>query len=216
MALLILHKMIEIYIQNKSTLVTDADIAAMLPALQTQISRDFAPIWGIDAKLQLGIGPGYQVLLKDDPDANDAKGDLGYHILNGMPTAIIFVRVSLTMLSSVISHELLEMLADPLCTRMASDNIHIIEVCDAVETTGYIINEVYVSNFVYPAYFKMNNGTQYDYNKQLKTSYELLPGGYEMTLQGNQWISRFGHLADGNINIMRATEQGRRVFRASS
>ena len=44
---------IKIAVINASTVLTDQEIQAALPALQTQVHRDFAPAWGIDADLNL-------------------------------------------------------------------------------------------------------------------------------------------------------------------
>ena len=42
---------IQIAVINASTVLKDADVQAVVPALQTQVHRDFAPPWGIDADL---------------------------------------------------------------------------------------------------------------------------------------------------------------------
>jgi len=41
---------IRIAVINASTVLTDDEVQAAVPALQTQVHRDFAPIWGIDAE----------------------------------------------------------------------------------------------------------------------------------------------------------------------
>src|SRR6266581_2922217 len=40
---------IKIAVLNRSAAVTDAQVQAVVPPLQTQIRRDFAPVWGVDA-----------------------------------------------------------------------------------------------------------------------------------------------------------------------
>ncbi len=42
---------IEVAIWNASTVLADADIAPAVKAFQTQVSRDFAPVWGADTNL---------------------------------------------------------------------------------------------------------------------------------------------------------------------
>jgi hypothetical protein len=42
---------IRVAIMNVSTVVTDEELTAVVPALQTQVHRDFASAWGIDAAL---------------------------------------------------------------------------------------------------------------------------------------------------------------------
>src|SRR5262249_5294360 len=39
---------IKVAFVNESTVLKDADVAAAIPVLQTQVNRDFAPAWGID------------------------------------------------------------------------------------------------------------------------------------------------------------------------
>ena len=40
-----------IALTNESTVLTDAQVSAIVPDLQTQVTRDFAPAWGFDAQL---------------------------------------------------------------------------------------------------------------------------------------------------------------------
>jgi hypothetical protein len=42
---------IQISILNRSSVLTDAQVQAAVPALQTQVKRDFGPVWGVDADL---------------------------------------------------------------------------------------------------------------------------------------------------------------------
>jgi hypothetical protein len=42
---------IKISLINRSEVVSDAEIQVALPALQTQISRDLMPVWGVDGDL---------------------------------------------------------------------------------------------------------------------------------------------------------------------
>src|SRR5277367_1455096 len=120
-----------ISVVNESTLVADAEVQAWVPALQIQVSRDFAPIWGIDALVQF-VTPAAKAQPADwlmealKPinwvlgvfDNADQAGALGYHDLTpaGMPIMKIFAKDTAdaqVTLSSVASHELLETLADP-------------------------------------------------------------------------------------------------------
>ena len=69
---------------NASTVLKDADIDAAVPDLQTQITRDFAPAWGIDADLAFypkkNAPPktSWWISVLDTSDEADA---LGYHDL---------------------------------------------------------------------------------------------------------------------------------------
>jgi hypothetical protein len=73
---------IKIAIVNESTVLSDADVKKALPDLQTQIHRDFAPAWGIDADLLL-IDPAKKipdgVWVVGIFDTSDQANALGYH-----------------------------------------------------------------------------------------------------------------------------------------
>src|SRR5262249_48798579 len=72
---------IKVSIINESTVLTDQQVSAAVPAFQTQVSRDFAKAWGIDADLtfvsaglQPDAGSWWLVVLDD----SDQAGVLGY------------------------------------------------------------------------------------------------------------------------------------------
>jgi hypothetical protein len=179
--------------------VADADVQAAVPDLQTQVSRDFAPAWGIDATLTFVPTTGtpnpqtwWLVIL----DNSDVSGALGYHDVTseGLPLGKVFAGTDKQYgLSWTVtaSHELLEMLADPEINLTVfaqptddSGTLYSYEVCDTCEddSLGYLINATLVSDFVYPAYFETSRtpgSTQFDQQKQLNAPVPtLLPGGY--------------------------------------
>lgn len=188
---------IKIAFINESTVLSDDEVKAALPALQRQVTRDFAPIWGVEADLGF--------LLKTAPippgtwligifDNSDQPGALGYHDLTqeGLPLAKVFAGTDLQYGSAwtvTASHELLEMLGDPDINLYAFSQkgmeifFYGYEVCDACEADelGYQIDGVLVSDFVYPAWFegfRAQGSTQFDYQNQIQSPFELLKGGY--------------------------------------
>ena len=216
--------MTALLIVNQSTLVTDDEVRAWLADIQTQVTRDLQPVWGVGATLILGNGTPpsastWRVILKDLPDD---PNDLGFHLLDGgIPEARIFVKPTQDdgdAVSGVMSHEIVEMLVDPLTNRMTADNRYIIEVADPVEQSGYMIGQTYVSNFVYPAYFGWLGNSGYDHNGLLTAPCPVLaPGGYQTEWTGTQWQSRFGREGDGRIApaaLRRAQRHGRTSWRA--
>src|SRR5215469_9501274 len=50
----------EILIINQCSVLSDANVQAVIPAVQAQVSEDFAPIWKADATLQF-LGRGHRV-----------------------------------------------------------------------------------------------------------------------------------------------------------
>jgi hypothetical protein len=156
-----------IAVLNRSTVLTDDQLQPVMAALQTQVRRDWAPVWGSDADLsfvpagaQPAAGSWWLVILDDSNQA----GALGYHDLTteGLPLGKVFAHSDLTaglQWSVTASHELLEMLGDPDINLTAfvqpdasSGTLYAYEVCDACEADqyGYAIDSVTVSDFVYP------------------------------------------------------------------
>lgn len=190
---------IQIAIINESSILTDQQVRAVIPALQTQVHRDFAPIWGIDADLTFvptGSQPAVDSWWLAILDNSDQAGALGYHDLTsqGLPMAKVFAADDMQagyQWTITTSHELLEMLADPdvnltafiQTTSQTAGELYAYEVCDACEADnyGYTINGTPVSDFVYPSWFESfwpPNGTKFDYSSSLTQPFELLPGGY--------------------------------------
>src|SRR5215470_4975351 len=177
---------IKVAVINASTVLTDAQVQAVVPALQTQVHSHFAPAWGIDADLTFvpkttkpASGAWWLVIL----DNSDQAGALGYHDVTteGLPLGKVFAGTDLqygVQWTITASHELLEMLADPdidLTVFVQPDNksgrIYAYEVCDACEADnyGYAIDGTMVSDFVYPAWFesfRAASSTQFDKQNQ--------------------------------------------------
>jgi hypothetical protein len=204
---------VTVSIMNDSTVLTDAAVETVAAALQKQVSEHFAPAWGVDATITFvpkpqhpAAGSWWLVLL----DNTDQAGALGYHDTTneGLPMGKVFAKTDLDNhlnWSVTISHELLEMLADPdvnLTTFIQhtarTGKLYAYEVCDPVEDDqyGYVIDGVTVSDFVLPAYFEPDTaahtpGVRFDYRGHLDGPVPtLLTGGYigEFTVgRGGGW-----------------------------
>jgi hypothetical protein len=188
----------QVAVINGSTVLSDDQVAAAVPALQTQVHRDFAPAWGVDAdvvfvpaKTKPPASAWWLAILDD----SDQAGALGYHDLTntGLPLSKVFAASDKQYGHSwtvTASHELLEMLADPdinltvfVQTDAKAGTLYAREVCDACEADalGYDIDGVTVSDFVYPAWFesfRKAKSTQFDQQKHITKPFELLAGGY--------------------------------------
>lgn len=189
---------IQISVINESTVVSDAEVTPVVAALQKQVTNDFRPAWGTDAELTLipknsqpPTGSWWLVILDD----SDQAGALGYHDLTseGLPIGKVFAASDLkagTSWTVTASHELLEMLADPninLNVFVQNENtsgiLYAYEVCDACEddSFGYPIDNVTVSDFVYPSWFESfrpEASTQFDRMNKIQNPLQLLAGGY--------------------------------------
>lgn len=185
-------------VMNGSTVLTDEQVGAIVPALRTQVHRDFAPVWGVDADLTFipgGATPPAGTWWLGIFDDSDQAGALGYHDVTseGLPLGKVFagsdIQAGLSW-TVTASHELLEMLADPeINLSVMVDNgdgantLYAYEVCDACEADmfGYRVENVLVSDFVYPAWFESFQKTgsaQFDQTRHVTQPFHLLPGGY--------------------------------------
>jgi hypothetical protein len=120
--------------------------------------------------------------------------------------------------STVISHELLEMLADPSTTRnvIIGKYYYIVEVCDPVTLSYYNIGDVKVSNFCTPRYFGYTNIGHFDKLGLLNNGIpDMLYGGMIMYYDGTKWISSFSRNNDGSLP-WRAQYPGRNSWRANN
>lgn len=224
--------MADIALINRTGLIRDARFQALLPALQEQVSQHFAPVYGADATLHF-VGKHEQ----PDPThwkvwllrTSDQPGDLGYHQDDtGIPEAKIFVLDDIRYgaeISVTISHEILEMLGDPLTTRTVTlaGKVVVVEVCDCVEADldGPVVQGFRLSNFAYPARFGLVNpagvdSSQYDYMKLLHAPFPAIrPGGYDLWWDGHQWHTDAARYADGSLSHRAFKPLGRAAIRAA-
>ena len=215
-----------IAITNASTCLTDAQVEAVLPALQKQASNDFQPYWDVnctltflkgDQRLPLGW---WQIAMLDNPDQ---AGVLGYHELSSQNTPLgkVFAKLDLDSGSSwtvTLSHELLEMLADPWinwCVSGSDDKIYALEVADAVEADklGYEIDGVLVSDFVTPAWFGPAAADRVDFKQHISRELELASGGYISVLDPRKGWVQITAEGEGGPTAPQGSRRSRRNLR---
>jgi hypothetical protein len=189
-----------IVIVNRSS-VADAEISNIIPALRAQVSEDFEPRWGIGAAIEFvakNAHAPHGAWQLEIFDHTDVPGAGGYHVdQNGRVSGKAFWldAVEAGEQPSVdVSHEMLEMLADPTTATMIDLQGQwqgyqcLREVCDAVESDelGYSKpggdgTAVPLSDFVLPAYFFQGDPSagKYDFRNQIEgAAPTLLQGGY--------------------------------------
>lgn len=167
-----------------------------------QILEHFAPFWGRVCGVRAAtpdqpprVGE-IQLKLIDQPTVN---GALGYHDVtpDGTPIAYVFTGLARSLgeeWTTIASHEVLEVLADPYLHRAVQTQFGFAatEVCDAVEQDSYLIDGVALSNFNTPEYFEPPanlKGVRLDYMGLCKEPGEVRPGGYSQLYDPNQgWI----------------------------
>lgn len=201
-----------IAIVNRSTLVKDSELRKIVPALQVQVSRDFSPIWGVDARITFAGKEArkgeWELYFLDTPSDVDY---LGYHETDDdSPVGFVFASLELDRgheLSSTASHEVLEMLADAfLLNSVVKGRIaYAVEVCDPCQDDrwGYRVGGFLMSDFVHPDWFGVSVTGKFDFRGHIRKAWEILPGGYIP-----KWrVARTGRLHDWIV----ARKDGRRL-----
>src|SRR5262249_55028466 len=151
---------------DKTGTVPFTQLSAVAAALNLQVGRDLAPIWGVIGtvsalpspnSIPLGVSPVFLV-------NNLPPGEGGVHLTqrHNQPYAMVEVGDGWT---TAASHEVMEMLVDPGGNRLYASNAigvvngriqdvpgkfeYVVEVCDPSEADqfGYTIDDVLVSDF---------------------------------------------------------------------
>jgi hypothetical protein len=183
-------------------------------AVQKQITRDFTPIWGLPAtvdvfedlasvpsdyhpvvlfgdadevkeRLAFAIGEEYAEDLIDDFERDRLSG-LHLNAYTRQPFALV---AATDAWSVTLSHEVLEMLADPFGNRLiaaahpldrAQRVRYLLEVCDPCQSVWYPVNGVPVADFFTPRYFDPVNldRSRYSFTGALQYPLEIIEGGY--------------------------------------
>jgi hypothetical protein len=204
-----------IAILNQSTLISDSDAAAMTEAIASQVRLDAAPLWDrtpaavvfyTDPRAVPAAAHGIALVntIQDQP-----QGVLGFHTENqgGKLWGVVAAKPELDSgakptsgdwsVSSVLSHEVLEMFIDPNCNLWSNDDkgsAYSFEVCDPVEAPTYDVNGISVSNFVTPSWFDPLAAAHAQFDKlgHLTKPFSILKGGYVVYESAGKEQQKFG------------------------
>jgi hypothetical protein len=183
-------------------------------AIQKQLVRDFAPFWDVRAtvdafadlrsvpsdyhpviifddaqelvgELEFAVGEQYTAELVDDFERGRMDG-LHLNAFTRQPFALV---AATEAWSVTLSHEVLEMIADPYGNRLiaAAHPLrpeqrvkYLLEVCDPCQSVWYPVNGVPVSDFYGPRYFDPVQATQgrYSFTGEIEAPLQILDGGY--------------------------------------
>jgi hypothetical protein len=195
-------------IVNVSTTIQKPEFQEVVKAIARQVGEDFGPIWSTTAiirgvtrtiKTKAHIEGIHDALIyvgdqTKDPNGASIKDAFGYHSANysNIPFGFVYLDVCEKFgeaWSSTLSHEVLELLADPSASlTIAGPNpdkevphsvAYDLEVCDPTQGDGYIIDDIAVSNFVTPTYFgKTGVGSKTNFLKLSLAPFGVRPGGY--------------------------------------
>lgn len=169
-----------------------SDVARVAAALQRQATRDFGPVWDVEATVDAfpcleDVPVGYwPMIVRDDIEV---PGAAGIHLdKDGQPFALITMSDSWSLTAG---HEMLEMLADPFGNRVIPGRSpkrnqgrveFLVEVCDPSEAAqfGYTVNDILVSDFYTPRFFDpvQSDAVRYSFTGAITSPRTILRGGY--------------------------------------
>lgn len=172
--------------------ITPSQLTKVAAALQKQATRDFGPLWDIQAnvsgfaRLQDVPTDYWPVIVRDDIKTPGAAGV--HEDKNRQPFALVQFSDAWSLTAS---HETLEMLADPFGNRLVAGKSpkraqgrvnFLVEVCDPCEDQqfAYTVNGVTVSDFYTPHFFDpvAESSVRYSYTGAVKGPRTILQGGY--------------------------------------
>lgn len=181
--------------------VSQTELAQIAGAMNEQIQSDFAPVWTVRATV--GVYPKESI-----PRGQwavhiqaqlDEPGALGYHTdVHNQPVSYIELTDDVSV---TISHEILEMLADPWGSRMhparlpvgmehqysqfgilreVSSVWYLVEVSDPCEGTSYPVGGVPLSDFLLPAWYRSSaiGSSMYSHVNGCTEPRQVADGGY--------------------------------------
>jgi hypothetical protein len=174
---------------SETTRLTVAELMTASAAIQKQVTRDFGPIWGVEATVDPfatldDVPVGYWRVLIRDSLHGDGPGV--HHTKDNQPFALVEWGRAWAWTAS---HEVLEMLADPFESRLIAGDAptpaggrveFLVEVCDPCQEFGYAVNGVFVADFYTPNYFDpvAAPGVRYSFEASLSAPRSVAPGGY--------------------------------------
>lgn len=166
-----------------------SELARVGAALQKQVTRDLAPLWGVAATVDVfptfeDVPVGYWPLIVVD----DAPEPGLHKDFNHQPIAYV---IGGRTWSLAASHEVIEMLIDPTGDRSVAGDAPIpgggrvdflVEACDPCQDAAfaYTVNGELVSDFCTQAYFDpvAAPSVRYSYCGTITKPHQVLKGGY--------------------------------------
>ena len=194
-----------IYVLNKSSVLTDAQIQAWLPAFNKFV-HNVQAWWPRPAQLvwcpqEQEPSLAWKLVFAD---TSDQEGALGYHDLttpDGRPISYVFAKDDEKYgynPTITATHEIAEMIADPWISetfQISNTQFFAKEVCDPCEADEFAYEikvepfpAVKVSDFVLPKWFIPGSTGQFDFTKQIDQPLKILSGGYmSVFTSGHGW-----------------------------
>lgn len=187
-------------------------LAKICKAVDEQLRLHVGPLWRIipprvsysaDGSVPEGSTP---LIVTDESEHVNA---LGYHTEanDGQPFGVVMAKTVMdnggtlitgpNSVSSVLSHEVLEIVGDPAVNLWAAAPTgfeYAVELCDPVEGDSYELLGVHVSNFVLPSWFDAlaRPDARFDFLDYLRAPYTMTRNGYLIRAKGDKVELVFG------------------------
>jgi hypothetical protein len=189
---------IHISVWNLTQAYTNTQVSSWCEAIQKQIDEHFFPVWKLRASISLDRAPvlhAWQAHVTEDSDGIRTgwhQWDVEYQA----PILKVFTSTCETAglpPSGVLSHEILETLANPSgatlaqYTKNSKPALIYTEVCDPVGQDYYTINNIPVCNFVTPDFFYERPAPRYDFLGHVTAPLTAGPRGQLLWLDQSFW-----------------------------
>lgn len=204
----------EIAVVNKTTQLSDLEVAKGASAVNRQVTEHAAPAWGRNIHVEYDARPEGLDWVIEIVDESTEEGAAGFHTITTDPGEFgrTIGQVALDNRfpwTAVLSHEVLEMLVNPsvggIETNWNDGLLYAREICDPVQSTIYKIDNWWVSDFILPEWFMADD--RHDdcafWTKKVKP-FEIIEGGWAI-----RWDQNFG-----DQTIFRATDGLANHYRA--
>jgi hypothetical protein len=197
-------------------------------AIQIQLQRDVSPKWDVSGEIKAfrtfaEIPAGFWTVSILEETENKFNGTHWYDSTTNIPyaqarlTDWVTQEYSQNHLTKVISEEIIEMCIDPYGQRIVrgkdfedsnKEVEFLVELADPIAnpSIGYFINDIFVTNFIYPSYFNVTHiqGTKYDHLGLLKKPLDLFDRSYQIFRRAGQWFKAF--MVQGKIVVRKSSE----------
>jgi hypothetical protein len=185
-----------IVLVSETEFVPFGELAKVGSAVQKQVNDHFGPAWGVRAAVDTlaslaDIPPGaWPVVIRNNIGINEAG--VHWNETRDKPFALVTFREGDSPAEGwqpTVSHEVLEMLADPFSKEFRSGPSlspgqgpveYLVEVCDPCQAPEfvYFVDDVPVSDFILPRYYDAFTEGVYSHAGNVTQPREVLPGGY--------------------------------------
>ena len=172
----------EIGIINMCDFLSSEKCGEIIQAIQNVLPI-FCKDWNIpDCKLVFSNTPQIKLVISkySTNRRSNTTGVTAFHTIEkSIPIARVIIdnKIALSNISRMISHEIFDILINPMQNRYS--NKYEVEVCDPVMCNSFLENGISISDWVLPAWFDTKNKEgPYNHLKTITSPFTILPGGY--------------------------------------